>query len=213
MQAARASMTGADPDEECEEVVEVRSPIRGRVLRVPEQSERVVPAGATLLEVGDPSSLEIVAEILSTDAVRIRAGARVIIEEWGGDTALAGRVRTVEPSGFTKLSALGVEEQRVRVIVDPADRTIALGDGFRVETRIVVWESPRTLKVPLSALFRRGEEWSVFTVNDGRAYVRPVGIGHRSAFEAELLNGLVEGDSVVLHPTDQLSDGARVRLI
>jgi HlyD family secretion protein len=210
VEVARAGTTGANPEENCPDVVEVTSPIRGRVLRVVEPSERVVQPGMELLEVGDPATLEIVAELLSSDAVRVRPGARVIIEEWGGDQPLTGRVRMVEPSGFTKVSALGVEEQRVRVIIDPADRGTALGDGFRVEVRIVIWEGANVLKVPLNTLFRRGTEWTVFAVKDGRAVARPVQIGQRNQLEAEVHSGVSEGDVVVLHPDDKLADGARV---
>jgi HlyD family secretion protein len=210
VEVARAGTTGANPAENCPDVVEVTSPIHGRVLRVIEQSERVVQPGAELLEVGDPASLEIVAELLSSDAVRVQSGAPVVIEEWGGDHPLAGRVRIVEPSGFTKVSALGVEEQRVRVIIDPADRSTGLGDGFRVEVRIITWEGANVLKVPLNALFRRGTEWAAFVVKDGRAVARAVQIGQRNQLEAEVRSGLGEGDVIVLHPEDKLTDGARV---
>ena len=208
--AARAALTGADPEHPCPDVVLVRAPVRGRVLRIPERSERVVAPGTPLLEIGDPSTLEIVAEILSADAVKVKHGDPVRIEDWGGDGPLAGRVRVVEPSGFTKISALGVEEQRVRVIVDPADDATGMGDGFRAEVRIVIWARERTLQVPTSALFRRDTTWSVFTVEDDRARERPVSIGHRNAQQAEVLSGLTDGDSVILHPADELHDGRRV---
>ncbi len=212
IEIAEAALVAGDPERTADgRVIEIRSPIAGRILRIPERSERVVAAGTPLIEIGDPSGIEIVAEILSSDAVRVRAGDRVSIEDWGGESPLAGWVRTIEPSGFTKLSALGVEEQRVRVIVDPADRAAALGDGFRVEVRIVVWEAAHLLKVPVGALFRRGTEWSVFTVSGGRASERRVRIGHRNAFEAEVVSGLGAGDVVVLHPGDKLADGVRVK--
>ncbi|MBI4501105.1 MAG: HlyD family efflux transporter periplasmic adaptor subunit [Gemmatimonadetes bacterium] len=211
VELARAGLLAADPRSSVGgRVIEIRSPLEGRILRIPERSERVVVAGTPLLEVGDPSRIEIVAEILSTDAVRIRFGARAIISEWGGDEPLAAQVRTVEPSGFTKLSALGVEEQRVRVILDLVDPAPALADGFRVEVAIVVWEAPRIVKVPTSALFRTGSDWSVFAVSGGRARQRVVEIGHRNAFEAEVTSGLAEGEVVILHPSDKLADGSRV---
>jgi HlyD family secretion protein len=211
VEVARAGTTGANPDEDCPDVVVVTSPINGRVLRVVEQSERVVQPGTELVELGDPATLEIVGELLSSDAVRVQPGARVMIDQWGGDTPLTGRVRRVEPSGFTKISALGVEEQRVRVIIDPTDRETALGDGFRVEVRIVVWEGTRVVKVPVAALFRRGTAWTVFTVREDRAVARAVEVGQRNQLEAQVRSGLNEGDVVILHPDDKLTDGARVR--
>jgi HlyD family secretion protein len=187
----------------------LRAPLRGRVLRVLEPSERVVSAGAPLVEIGDPARLEIVADLLSSDAVQVRSGDLVLIEGWGGGT-LRGRLRVVEPSGFTKVSALGVEEQRVNVIVDFADRTVPLGDRYRVEVRIVVWDGAKVLKLPGSALFRNGEGWSVFVVEGGRARRRDVTIGHHNPFETEIVTGMREGEVVIRHPTDRISDGVRV---
>jgi HlyD family secretion protein len=191
----------------------VRAPIDGVVLKRLRESEAVVPAGDALVELGDPRRLEIVSDLLSTDAVKVEAGASVLIEQWGGDHTIRGRVRRVEPSGFMKISALGVEEQRVNVIVDfedPLEAWKALGDGFRVEVRVVVWESKDVLHVPTSALFRRGESWAVFAVEGGRARLRNVEIGARNSLHAELRSGLAEGARVVVHPSDALSDGARV---
>ena len=190
--------------------LELRAPVDGQVLRVPEKSERVVAAGATLVEIGDPAALEIVVDVLSTDAVKVRPGAQMLIEEWGGAEPLTARVRVVEPSGFTKISALGVEEQRVYIIGDFAAGAATLGDGFRIEARIVVAERDDALTVPTSALFRRQGEWSVFTVEAGRARRRPVQIGERNQSVAELLGGLDDGASVILHPSDQVEDGVRV---
>jgi HlyD family secretion protein len=190
--------------------IEIKAPVSGRILRVLEESERVVPVGSPLVEIGDPARLEIVIDVLSADAVKIQPGARVIIEDWGGDHPLMARVRLVEPSGFTKLSALGVEEQRVNVIADFVDAPATLADGYRLEARIVVWESPDVLQVPTSALFRRGGAWSVFVVHRGRAERREVQIGHRSATDAEVLGGLTVGDVVILHPSDLIEDGVRV---
>jgi len=191
--------------------VEVRSPAAGRVLRVLEESERIIAAGTPLLEIGDPDSLELVIDVLSTDAVRIHPGARVLVEEWGGDGALEARVRRVEPSGFTKVSALGVEEQRVNVIADLAEPNPALGDGYRFEARIVVWEGPDVLQVPASALFRQAGAWSVFVVDGTRARRRDVTIGQRGGFAAEIREGLSPGETVVLYPSDRLADGVRIR--
>ena len=196
-------------------VVELAAPIDGVVLKRFRESESVVPAGEALVEVGDPRDLEIVSDLLSTDAVRVKSAARVLIADWGGDRELEARVRRVEPSGFTKISALGVEEQRVNVIMDfkdPADAWAKLGDAYRVEVRIVDWEADRVLKIPTSALFRRSEAWAVFVVRDGRATVTPVEIGRRSGVEAEVTAGLSEGTTVVVHPSDMVQDGARVEL-
>jgi HlyD family secretion protein len=190
--------------------VEVRTPVAGRVLRVLEESERIVAAGTPLVEVGDPASLEIVIDILSEDAVQVRPGARVWIEDWGGEGALEARVRLVEPSAFTKVSALGVEEQRVNVIADLVAPEPRLGDRYRVEARIVVWEAEDVLQIPASALFRSGESWSVFTIEDGSARQREVEVGHQAAFEAEIRRGLEPGEPVILSPSDRVRDGSRV---
>jgi HlyD family secretion protein len=192
--------------------VELRSPVGGTVLRRLRESEAVVPAGEPLLEVGDPREIEIVTDLLSADAVKVRPGQPVRIEQWGGDVPLRGRVRYVEPSGFMKVSALGVEEQRVNVIVDFDDPkpAQALGDGYRVEVHIVVWEAAEVVKAPTSSLFRRGDEWAVFVEEGGRARLRSVQIGRRNGLEAEVLAGLQPGEKVVVHPADTLEDGQRV---
>jgi HlyD family secretion protein len=156
-------------------------------------------------------SRRVVVDVLSSDAVRVRPGAEMIVEEWGGDAPLRARVLRVEPSGFTKVSALGVEEQRVNVIADVLDPPDELGDGFRVEARIVVWEAADVVRVPVSALFRRGDGWSVFVVEGGRALRRDVEVGQRGTFEAEVRAGLEPGEHVVLHPSDRVQDTARVR--
>ena len=194
--------------------VTVRSPVSGNVLRVLAESEGIVAPGTSLLEIGDSTRLEVVTDLLSTEAVSVRTGQRALIEGWGGDIALEGVVRRVEPYGFTKVSALGVEEQRVKVIVDitePAERWRHLGHGYRVEPRIVLWESNGVLKVPLSALFRQAGEWAVFVARDGRARLQPVVIGQMNGIEAEVLKGLAAGDQVVVHPSDRVSDGGRIR--
>jgi HlyD family secretion protein len=203
VEVARAALAGG------REAIALRSPLSGTVLRVPETSERVVPAGTPLVELGDVSRLEVVTDLLSSDAVRVKPGDGVQIEGWGGGT-LRGRVRVVEPSGFTKVSALGVEEQRVNVIIDFLNPPPSLGDRYRVEVKIVVWESARVLRVPGSALFRHGESWSVFVVEHGRARRRDVTVGHRNPSETEVLTGIGEGDVVIGHPTDRIADGVRV---
>jgi len=193
---------------------QIYSPITGRVLRVFQESATVVTAGAELLEVGDPTDLEVEVDVLSSDAVKIRPNAPVSLEQWGGDQPLQGKVLLVEPSAFTKISALGVEEQRVNVIVeldDPPERRGSLGDAFRVEARIVIWEQDQVLKVPTSALFRTGQEWTVFLNQGNHAVLRPVQIGQRNDLEAEVQSGLSEGDQVVMHPSDKLHDGVRIQ--
>ena len=195
------------------EAIEITSPVSGVVLRRLRESESVVPAGEALLEIGDPRQIEVVTDYLSKDAVRIRPGQEVLIDRWGGDRPLGGRVRRVEPSGFTKISALGVEEQRVNVVMDitdPPEVWAGLGDGFRVETRIVVWQSEDELKTPTGALFRRDEGWAVFAVDGGRAVLMPIEVGERNAREAQVLAGLAPGQEVVVYPSDSLSDGSRV---
>ena len=191
----------------------IRTPISGRVLRVLQESEAVVAPGVPLLELGDPANLEARIDVLSTEAVPIRPGAPVIFEHWGGEAPLHGIVRTVEPAAFTKISALGVEEQRVYVIVDftdPPQARAALGDEFRVEARIVVWEQADVLKVPAGALFRTADSWCVFTVQQGRAQVRKVQVGRRNAEEAQVLSGLAEGEPVIVYPGDRVQAGVRV---
>ncbi len=188
------------------------APAAGRVLRIASRSERVVAAGEPLLEIGNPDALEIVADLLSTDAVLVGPGAAVIVDGWGGPP-LAGRVRLVEPSGFTKISALGVEEQRVNVIADfaePGGRPRSLGDRFRVMVHVVVWQRPDALVVPASALARQGERWTLFVVENARAHRRVVSVGHRTPFEAEIVEGVAKGDLVVKSPGDRVEDGARV---
>lgn len=192
-------------------LIELRSPISGRVLRVVEKSERVVPVGTPILILGEPGQIEVVTDVLSTDAVKIRPGAPVLLDGWGGDHPLRARVRLVEPYGFTKVSALGVEEQRVNVISDFVDPPGPLGDGYRVETHILTWSSENALKMPLSAVFRRGQGWSAFVIAAGRATMKTVEIGHRNESEVEILGGMAEGEQVILHPPNQLTDGTRVR--
>ena len=191
----------------------IRAPIDGRVLRVFQESSAVVTSGTSLLELGDPLDLEVEIDVLSRDAVKIEAGAQVLLEHWGGEKTLLGRVRLVEPSAFTKVSTLGVEEQRVNAIVDlvdpPQDRT-ALGDGFRVEARIIVSEASDVLRTPTSALYRVGEKWAVFRVVDGVAHETIVKLGMQNGLEAEVVEGLNAEDEVVVHPGDDVADGVSV---
>lgn len=196
------------------DVVQVRAPADAHVLRLLQESEGAVAAGQPLLEIGDPESLEVEVEVLSTHAVRIAPGSKVILDRWGGEQAVEGRVRVVEPSGFTKVSALGVEEQRVRVIVDfasPREAWARLGDGYRVEARFVLWEGEDVLQLPTSALFRNGAGWAAFVIDGRRARLKPVEIGQRAGLATQVLSGLAAGDRVVAHPDETVRDGARVR--
>jgi len=197
------------------ERVQVRAPVAARVLKLARESEGAVSAGQALIEIGNPASLEVEVELLSTHAVKIAPGSKVIIDRWGGEQPLEGSVRVVEPSGFTKISALGVEEQRVRVIVDihsPRETWARLADGYRVEARFVLWQGERVLQLPTSALFRQGAGWAVFVVDGEHARLRPVEPGQRAGLATEVKSGLREGDRVVAHPDEKLSDGVRVRL-
>jgi HlyD family secretion protein len=194
-------------------VATVASPIDGVILKRLRESESVVPAGEPLLEIGDPTRLEIVSDLLSTDAVRVSRGARAMVEQWGGSRVLEAKVRLVEPAGFTKISALGVEEQRVNVVLDfadPADAWAALGDAYRVEVRIVLWEAAHVLKVPTSALFRQGAEWAAYVIDGGVARRTRLELGHQTGQDAEVVSGLAEGARVIIHPGDTLTDGMRV---
>jgi HlyD family secretion protein len=194
--------------------VALPAPVAGRVVRRLVESATTVQAGQPLLEVGDPQAIEVIAEVLTTDAVRLSPGTPVQLTRWGGDASLRGRVQTVEPGGFTKVSALGVEEQRVLVVMtlqDPASARIRLGDGFRLEAEFIVWQSPDALSVPTAALFRDGTRWAVYAIEKGRARLRHVTIGRMGDDAAELKAGLDEGDQVILYPGDTVSEGRRVR--
>jgi len=194
-------------------IAEVRAPVGGVLLRRLHESETVVAQGEPLVEVADLADLEVVADYRSTDAVRIQAGMPVLIERWGGAAPLNARVARVEPSGFMKISALGVEEQRVWVVMtfaDPRDAWASLGDGYRVEARVIVWQQPDVLKVATGSVFRRGDEWAVFVVDGGTARARTVTIGQRNDVEAEVTGGLEAGAQVVAYPSDQITDGSRV---
>jgi HlyD family secretion protein len=211
---ARARLLNlGDPSNRGDAPLSIRAPVDGVVLRRLHESEAVVEAGEPLIEVGDPDDLEIVTDYLSRDAVKIRPGTRVIVERWGGEGTLKARVARVEPSGFTKVSALGVEEKRVNVIIDfvtPPEERAGLADGFRVETRIVAAECHDVVQVPSGSLFRRGEDWAVFAVESDLAVVRRVEVGSRTPDRVEIRAGLAEGERVIVHPGDTITQGARV---
>jgi HlyD family secretion protein len=215
LQQARALLTRGQDGTGGEPLV-LTSPVSGRILRVMQESARVVPSGFPLIEVGDPTDLEVRIEVLSRDGVAVTPGARVLLEQWGGSEPLTARVRLVEPSAFTKISALGVEEQRVYVIadfVDPVERRPTLGDSYRVEARIVVWEKTDTLRVPAGAIFQQGGQWQTFVVEGGRAQRREVGVGRSNGVQAEVTTGLEEGARVVVYPGDKVVDGTRVHAL
>lgn len=194
-------------------LVTVRAPVAGKVLKIAHKSEGSVTSGQPLVEIGDPGALEVEVDLLSADAVRIPPGTRVVFERWGGEGALEGVVRMVEPAGFTKVSALGVEEQRVWVIVaftSSASQWQRLGDGYRVESSFILWEGKDILQIPASAVFRDGEGWAVFAVEQGRAVKRSVQVGQRTGLLAQITSGLQAGDSVIIHPDDRVRDGVRV---
>ncbi len=191
----------------------LRSPIDGVVLARLHESEAVVPQGEPLVEVGDTSALEVIADFLSTDAVKIQPGMPALIDQWGGNQPLPGVVRRVEPSGFIKVSALGVEEQRVWVVIDFKDPVRAgqtLGDGYRIEARVVTWNAPEVVQAPTSSLFRRGDGWAAYLVDHGTAHLRGVSLGHRTGTAAEVVSGLSPGDQVIAYPPDSLAEGTRV---
>lgn len=202
-----------DGDKGASRHVDVLAPCSGRVLRVHQKSAGLVQAGAPLVEVGDPAALEVVVDLLTTDAVNVAAGTPVVLQAWGGDHPIAGRVRLVEPSAFTRPSALGVDEQRVNVIIvvtDPRDRFSALGDGYRIEARLVLWKAADVLRVPQGAVFRHGDAFAVFRMQDGIARLTPVTVGHRGESEVEILQGLEAGATVVVHPGDRIKDGVKL---
>jgi HlyD family secretion protein len=193
--------------------VEVKAPVNGRVLHVFEENSRVVAAGTPVMDIGDPADIEVAVEVLSRDGAAIPPGTPVELEQWGGGEPLRAMVRLVEPAAFTKVSALGVEEQRVYVVADlltPPDQRRNVGDNFRVEARIIVWEAPDALKVPAGALFRKGEQWAAFVVADGRARLRTVKAGRSSGTETQVLEGLQQGEEVILYPGSRVRDGQRV---
>ena len=215
LEAARSVLdyTSATDGEPAERV-SVRSPITGRILKVDHECEGPVRTGDALLEVGDPSVLEVEVDVLSADAVKIKPGMKVLFERWGGEQPLQGIVRIVEPVGFTKISALGVEEQRVLVISDftsPAGQWQRLGDGYRVEARFILWHEENVLQVPASSLFRYQGGWGIFVVEGKRAKLREVDVGQRNGLIAQVLSGLHPGEIIINHPSDAVADDKRVR--
>jgi HlyD family secretion protein len=211
VKVARSGLLGAQAESaQSGALVKIRAPVAGRILRIPDPSERVVAAGTTLLTLGDLRRLEVVIELLSSEAVRVSPGMPVLLEGWGGSEPLRARVRLVEPYAVTKVSALGIEEKRVNVIADFVDPPGALGDGFRVTARIVTWSADSVLKVPTSALFRCDQAWCVFSVANHRAKRRVVEVGHRNPLEAEVVRGLNAGELVIRHPGNQITEGSRV---
>ena len=192
--------------------VTVLSPVDGRVLRIHEQSERFVSAGSPLVDIGDPSAIEIVIDVLSSDAIRVKPGNRVVIQDWGGDRELKGVVKTVGPAAFTKTSALGIEEKRVNIVAVLSRDEPLLGDNFRVQASIVLREASDVLQVPVSSLFRGKEGWHLFVIEDGRAIDKPVTVGMRGALQAQVLAGVRMGPRVVVHPTTELKDGMPVQV-
>lgn len=216
LSAAEAALRYTVGAQGATEKVPVLSPVDGAVLAIEHQDEGAVAAGQPLLTVGNPHSLEVSVDVLSSDAVRIRPGTRVVFTRWGGAAPLEGRVRNVEPVAFTKVSSLGVEEQRVLVIVDfvsPEKEWLALGDGYRLEARFIIWESKDALRVPVSALFRSGEDWAVLVVRDGRIVRQPLRLGERGELYGQVLSGLSEGDTVVTYPDDSLKEGERADIV
>lgn len=216
LETAQAALLRSRPSDanEVDTHLVLTAPVSGQVLRVLQRSATIVQAGSPLLELGDAADLEVEVDVLSTDAVAIRPGAKAFLEQWGGEQPLEAVVRLVEPSAFTKISALGVEEQRVNVILDllsPMEQRQALGDGFRVEARIVLWEEQNVLQAPTGALFRHRDEWAVFVVANGQARMRTVKLGRRNSLAAQVLEGVQEGDRIILHPSDQVRDGAKVQ--
>lgn len=213
MRALLARYSGDTNADQPAESWNVAAPVSGVVLRVAQESETIVQPGTPLLDVGDPRDLEIVVDVLSTDAVEIRPGAEVTIVHWGGPAALSGRVRRVEPAAFTKVSTLGVEEQRVNVLIDivsPAEQWASLGDAYQVDAQIVVFTLDDAIIIPAGALFRRGDQWKVFVVKDGRAQIRDVQLLRRSGRFAAIASGLKQDDVVIVYPGDRVASGVRV---
>lgn len=208
---AEAALSAAGtPQDGRKRPLKLSTPVDGYILKVHERSERTIPAGTPLITIGDRMQYEIVVDVLSTDAVKVKPGDTMLLEEWGGGKTLQAKVRVVEPVAFTKISALGVEEQRVNVIADPVDSLGPLGDGYRIEARIVIWSADDVVKVKGSSLFRVGDAWHVFVVENGRAREREVKLGQRNQDEAQIVSGLAVGTRVIRYPSNELEEGARV---
>ena len=216
MARAAASQFNDTENENSVEPFEIHAPIGGKVLRVFQESATVVNVGTPLIELGDPKHLEIEIDVLSTDAVRIKPGAELTIEHWGGESPLQGNVRVIEPAAFTKISSLGVEEQRVNIIADfneTPERLATLGDGYRVEAGITINELNNVLLIPNSSLFRYRRQWHVMAAVDGKAVMQPVDIGLQNDSHTQILNGLANGDTVIVYPSDQIQSGTKVHLV
>ena len=214
MAKAAASQFSDDETDNLSTPFEIHAPIEGRVLRVFQESSTVVNVGTPLLELGDPQNLEIEIDVLSTDAVKIKPGAELTIDHWGGGSPLRGHVRVIEPAAFTKISSLGVEEQRVNIIADfsePPERLATLGDGYRVEARITVGELDKALLIPNSALFRYQRQWHVMKIVDGRVQLQPVAIGLQNDTHTQVTTGLSQGDDIIIYPSDEIQSGTRVK--
>lgn len=213
LQAAQTALRFAGDDGVSRQgVLALKSPAGGALLRLLRDSEGVIMAGAPVLEVGDPAALEVVVDVLSSDAVQLQPGMAATLERWGGEP-LAATVRRIEPVGFTRVSALGVDEQRVTVVLDiasPPEQWRRLGDGYRLEARFLLWQGEKVLQAPTAALFRQGDGWAVFALSDGRAILTPVTVGQRNGLQAEILTGLKAGDTVIVQPDGRISDGIRV---
>jgi HlyD family secretion protein len=209
LDGARARLAGGAPGSG--EAVAVLAPLAGLVLRIPDRSERIVQAGETLLQLANATGLEVVLEVLTEDAVRMEPGQLLTLTDWGGTAPLTGHIRTITPSGYTKVSALGVEEQRVDVVADLDQVPASLGAEYRVSGEVAVWRGTDVLTVPTSSLFRDGDTWRVFTIENGRALRREVEVGHRSDLSAEVVAGVTEGDTVIAYPPAEVEDGSRVR--
>lgn len=217
LETARAALANTSKAQtgQTAETLSVRAPVDADVLKLVHESEGLVQAGQSLIEIGNPETLEVEVEVLSTHAVQIAPGTKVLLDRWGGEKTLLGTVRVIEPAGFTKVSALGVEEQRVRVIADivsPREIWRRLGDGYRVEARFVIWERTDVLQIPASALFRLNQGWAVFVIDNARAKTRPVEIGQRAGLIVQVLSGIKAGDQIVTHPDDKIADGGRVKV-
>ena len=217
LQRARAALRYSAAEEKVDhgEIVAVRTPVSGHVLKIHRESEGTVNAGDPLIDIGDPSNLEVKTEVLSADAVSIKTGTPVIFERWGGDEPLTGKVKTIEPTAFTKISSLGVEEQRVLVIADITsipESWQRLGDGYRVEASFIIWEGKNVLKIPASALFRMAGGWAAFVMKDRKSHLREVRVGHRNGLEAEIISGVQEGEMVIVNPDESVKDRGRVRI-
>lgn len=210
---AQAALGRLDPDSKNADQMELQSPVDGEVLQVLREDEGVVQAGTPLLEIGNPAALELVVDVLTSDAVRIPKDARVRVSRWGGDQELLGHVRRVEPKAFAHQSSLGVEEQRVNVIIDlesPQEMWAKLGDGFRVEASIIVWEEGDVLQIPVSAAFKQDDQWTVYVVEGERAHARHVVLGEQNGRTAQIQSGLEPGARVIIHPGEQIADGTKV---